>query len=64
LDESNTSVITFLSENPGLNRWSVIMLDYYNKHGEYGENDLVELIIASNFEATYSFIVANDTVLM
>ena len=50
----NTSVITFLSENPGLNRWGVIMLDFYNNHGNYSENDLVELIIASNFEATYS----------
>jgi len=45
----NTSVINFLSENSGLKRWGVIMLDFYNKHGESGENDLVELIINSNF---------------
>jgi len=29
-------------------RWGVIMLDYYNNHGNPGENELVENIIRSN----------------
>ena len=42
----NPSLISFLENNPGTNRWGIVILDFYNREGE--NNKLVDLLIASN----------------
>ncbi|MCL2164559.1 MAG: phosphatidylinositol-specific phospholipase C [Oscillospiraceae bacterium] len=46
----NPELLEFLKSNTGKKRWGVVILDYHNNEGKSAkDNELVELIIKSNF---------------
>ena len=46
--DMNPKLQNYLKGKLNCGKFGTIMLDYYNNHGEFGENALVELIIANN----------------